>query len=200
MSTPTTTTTGWLDEALASLGAVLEARGLRYELVVVGGAGLLLRRITSRPTKDVDVLGTRSSAGEVVALHGLPEPLANAVADVGLTLGLAPDWLNLGPASLLELGLPSGFADRLDPKPYGGLTTWIASPFDLACLKLYAAADAWPTRDRHLADLLALARSTDELRDAAKWARTHDPSPAFAENLAAVLRQMGVEDVDDVGR
>jgi len=200
MSTPTTTNTGWLDEALASLGAVLEARGLRYELVVVGGAGLLLRRITSRPTKDVDVLGTRSAAGEVVALYGLPEPLAIAIADVGLTLGLAPDWLNLGPASLLELGLPVGFADRLDPQLYGGLTIWVASPFDLACLKLYAAADAWPARDRHLADLLALARSTDDLRAAATWARTHDPSPAFAENLAAVLRHLGVEDSDDADR
>ena len=108
MSTTTASNTGWLDEALASLGAVLEARGLRYELVVVGGASLLLRRITSRPTKDVDVLGTRSAAGEVVALYGLPEPLAIAIADVGLTLGLAPDWLNLGPASLPNSGYRSG--------------------------------------------------------------------------------------------
>lgn len=200
MSTTKTSNTGWLDEALGSLGAVLEARGLRYELVVVGGASLLLRRITSRPTKDVDVLGTRSAAGDVVALHGMPSPLAIAIADVGLTLGLAPEWLNLGPASLLELGLPAGFADRLDRLLYGGLTIWVASPFDLACLKLYAAADAWPARDRHLADLLALARSTDDLRAAAMWARTHDPSPAFAENLAAVLHHLGVEESDDADR
>jgi hypothetical protein len=200
MDTTTATDTGWLDEALAALGAVLEARGLRYDLVVVGGASLLLRRITSRPTKDVDVLGSRSAAGEVIALHGLPEPLAITIADVGLAQGLAPDWLNLGPASLLELGLPVGFADRLDPRPYHGLTIWVASPFDLACLKLYAAADAWPARDRHLADLLALARSTDDLRTAATWARTHDTSPAFAENLAAVLRYLEVEESDDAGR
>ncbi len=200
MSTNPTSNTGWLDEALGSLGAVLEARGHHYELVVVGGASLLLRQITSRPTKDVDVLGTRTATGEVVALYGLPDPLAIAIADVGLALGLASDWLNLGPTSLLELGLPVGFADRLDPQPFGGLTIWVASPFDLACLKLYAAADAWPARDRHLADLLALSRSVDDLRAGAEWARSHDPSPAFAENLAAVLRHLAVEDADDADR
>jgi hypothetical protein len=186
----------WLDEALAALGALLEARGLHSELVLVGGASLLLRGVITRPTRDVDVLGARSAAGEVVPLGQLPEQLAAAVADVGLAYGLAPDWLNLGPASLLDLGLPDGFAGRLEPRRLGGLVAWIASPFDLACLKLYAAVDHWPARDRHLADLEVLAPSSDDLRVAAAWARTHDPSSAFAANLAAVLRTFGVEDPD----
>ena len=136
----------WLDDALAALGALLEARGLRAELVVVGGASLLLHGVISRPTRDVDVLGSRSDAGDLVPMATFPPPLASAVADVGLALDLKQDWLNLGPASLLDLGLPEGFAGRLEPRVYGGLVIWLAAPADLVCLKVYAAADHWPKR------------------------------------------------------
>ena len=186
--------------ALAALGELLEAQGLRYELVVVGGASLQLRGVIARSTRDVDVIGERQASGEVVKLLGLPTPLATAVADVGLTLGLGPGWLNLGPSGLIDLGLPAGFEDRLEAWRHGGLAAWIAGPFDLACFKLYAAADRWPVRDRHLADLEALAPSAAELKAAATWARTHDPSPGFALNLAAVLVTLGVEDPDGPGR
>jgi hypothetical protein len=140
---------GGLNDALAALGELLDARGLHYELVLIGGASLLLRGVIARPTNDVDVLGAREASGGVVRLEALPEPLARAVADVGL-----------------------------------------------ACFKLYAAADRWPARDRHLDDLVALAPTPDEFLAAARWTRTHDPSPAFAENLGAVLRSLGVEDPD----
>ena len=189
-----------MDEALRALGELLAARGLQYELVVVGGASLQLRAVIARSTKDVDVLGERRASGEVVKLVALPPPLASAVADVGLALGLATGWLNLGPASLIDLGLPTGFETRLDAWRHGGLVAWIAGPFDLACFKLYAAADRWPARDRHLADLEALAPSAGDLVAAARWARTHDPSPAFVHNLAAVLVTLGVDDPDASGR
>ena len=187
---------GGLNDTLAALGELLDARGLHYELVVVGGASLLLRGVIARPTRDVDVLGAREASGAIVRLDPLPEPLAHAVADVGLVFGLPPDWLNPGPASLLDLGLPDGFAGRLDAVRTGSLVVWVAGRFDLACFKLYAAADRWPARDRHLDDLAALAPTPDELLVAARWTRTHDPSPAFADNLGAVLRDLGVEDPD----
>lgn len=47
-----------LEYALETLGAVLEARGLRYEIVAVGGSALMLMGLISRPTKDLDVLAT----------------------------------------------------------------------------------------------------------------------------------------------
>lgn len=187
-----------LDEILAALGALLEARGLNFELVVVGGASLILRGIITRATRDVDVLGVRTPSGGIARLEALPEPLARAVGEVGLAFGLAPDWLNLGPASLLDLGLPDGFEERLMAHRTGGLVAWLAGRFDLVCFKVYATADHWPARDRHLADLAALAPTPYELQAAARWAQTHDPSIGFAENLRAVLGHLGQElpDVD----
>jgi hypothetical protein len=48
-----------LDAALAALGELLAARGVRYELVLVGGGNLILRGLTTRPTtKDLDILAS----------------------------------------------------------------------------------------------------------------------------------------------
>jgi len=185
-----------LGSALATLGGVLARRGLAYEVVLVGGGSLLLRGIIERPTRDADLLGMRLESGDIVRVDGLPEPLARAVRDVGLANGLAADSLNLGPSSLLDLGLPPGFTDRLSRIAFGPLVVWIAGAYDLTCFKLYAAADHWPSRDRHLDDLRALGPTREQLLEAARWARTHDASPGFLSLLAAVLREIGVEDAD----
>ena len=55
---------------------------------------------------------------------------ALAVALAVTALGLAPDWLNSGPTSLLDFGLPAGFSERVHTKIYGGLTFRIADRFD----------------------------------------------------------------------
>ena len=185
-----------LEDALATLGGVLARRSLAYEVVLVGGGSLLLRGIIERPTKDVDLLGIRLESGGIISLDTLPEPLTRAVRDVGLALGLAADWLNLGPAPLLDLGLPPGFADRLSRIAFESFVVWYAGAYDLTCFKLYAAADHWPSKDRHLDDLRALRPTREQLLEAARWARTHDASPGFLSLLTAVLREVGVEDAD----
>lgn len=185
-----------LEQALAALGENLDARDHRFDVVLVGGANLLLGGVIARPTKDGDLLGQRLDSGDVVAMHELPPDLARAVADVALAYGLAPDWLNTGPGSLVALGLPAGFASRLTCRTFGGLRVWLAGRYDMVCFKLYAAADHWPSQDRHIADLVALRPTRDELVLAARWARTHDPSPAFRAMLVGVLASMGVEDAD----
>ena len=184
-----------LSKALAALGEVLAERDLAYEVVLVGGGNLLLRGIISRPTRDGDLLG-QIDDGKIISIKELPEDLAQAVADVGDAFGLAADWLNLGPATLLDLGVPPGFAGRLTRTDYGPLTVWFAGTYDLICFKLYAAADNWPTRGRHLSDLRALEPTPDQLLSAAAWTRTHDPSPAFRSLLVAVLDDLGVGDID----
>jgi len=44
---------------------------------------------------------------------------------------------------------------------------------------------------RHLQDLMDLAPTADELRDAAQWTRTQDPSEGFRFNLHSLLTQLG---------
>ena len=184
-----------LETALRALGNVLEARGLHYEVVLIGGGNLILRGLVTRPTtKDLDLLGEWTSNG-IKSMRPMPEPLRIAVVDVARTYGLANDWVNLGPESLLDLGLPDGCAGRLERHDYRGLVTWLAGRFDMVCFKLYAAVDQGP-RSRHLQDLRELQPNRDELLSAARWTRTHDPSPGFRSLLVDALRQFGVEDAN----
>ena len=184
-----------LEAALRALGELLEVRGLHYEVVLIGGGNLILRGLVTRPTtKDLDLLGEWTADG-VKPMRPMPEPLRIAVVDVARAYGLASDWVNLGPESLLDLGLPDGFLGRLERHDYGGLVAWLAGRFDMVCFKLYAAVDQGP-RSRHLQDLRELGPGRDELLAAAHWTVTHDPSPGYRSLLVKTLRRLGVEDAD----
>lgn len=184
-----------LERVLETLGRLLDRRGQRFELVVVGGSSLLLLGLIPRPTRDLDVVALVEEGGYRMATP-LPLELESAAADVGRALGLGEEWLNAGPTDLLRLGLPPGFENRVETRRWGGLTLHIASRFDQICFKLYAAADQGP-RSKHFADLQALRPSRSELLPAARWARTHDPSQGFRQLLIQTLQALGVEAIDD---
>ena len=170
-----------LETALRALGELLEARGLHYEVVLIGGGNLILRGLVTRPTtKDIDLLDEWTADG-IKPMRPMPEPLRIAIVDVGRTYGLASDWVNLGPESLLDLGLPDGFLGRLERQDYRGLVAWLAGRFDMVCFKLYAAVDQG-LRSRHLQDLRELRPGRDEL--------------LAASLLVGTPRQLGVEDAD----
>lgn len=115
--------------------------------------------------------------------------------DVAAALDLEDDWLNPGPAGLVDLGLPDGFEERATVRIYGTLTIRLAAVEDLIAFKLYAAADHWPDQSRHLADLRRLGPTPDALVATARWCRTHDPSEGFRDMLLLpVLAELGVED------
>lgn len=183
-----------LEQALAALGEVLLERGLNYEIIVVGGSGLLLLGTSVRPTKDLDVLAVVERGGLSIA-DPLPTPLITAAKDVGNTFGLAGDWLNPGPTSLLELGFPEGFEDRLTARRFGGLVVQIAGRVDQIFFKLYATADMGPG-SKHLEDLIRLTPTESELLDAAHWMSTHDPSVGFRQMIVRALSHLGVDDAD----
>jgi hypothetical protein len=184
-----------LEAALTALGELLTARGLHYEVILVGGGNLILRGLIARPTtKDLDLLGEWTPDG-VAPIRPMPEPLRDAVIDVGRAFGLADDWLNTGPDSLLDLGLPDGFVERLERRDFGGLVAWLAGRYDMVCFKLYAAVDQGP-RSRHFQDLRELGPGRDDLLEAARWATGHDPSPGFRSLLVETVRELGVEDAD----
>ena len=183
-----------LDEALTTLGALLEERGQRIGVLVIGGSSLLLLGVIERPTADVDIIGFPTAVGYVSA-DLLPDFLATAVAEVGDALGLAPTWFNAGPAGLVEFGLPPGLRARVSVRSYGGLEVHLPAIEDLVCFKLYAAVDQGE-RSKHFADLRALSPTPDQLHNAARWVRTHDPSPGFLGELHRILSALGVEEGD----
>jgi hypothetical protein len=181
-----------LEQALSALGDVLEARGHRFELVAIGGSGLMLLGLGVRPTKDLDVIAVVKDQRYERVDH-LPGPLAQAVGDVAATFGLGEDWLNPGPASLLELGLPDGFEERTEARTYAALVLHVASRTDQIYFKLYAGADMGPD-SKHIRDLKRLEPSEDELLDAGRWAITHDPSRGFRSMLLKALEHFGIAD------
>jgi len=186
-----------LREALETLGAILDDRGHTYEIVVIGGGALLLVGLIDRPTKDLDVVALAGD-GPWTRAAPLPEPLVRAVKDVAIALELEPDWLNPGPTDLLDLGLPIGFAERTTMGRFGALTVLYAAREDQIAFKLYAAADHWPDEGKHLQDLRALTPTPGELRAAARWCMSHDPSPGFRDMLLQpVLAVLGVPEVPD---
>lgn len=72
---------------------------------------------------------------------------------------------------------------------YGpGLLIGYISRRDQIFFKLHAAVD----RDggRHLQDLMDLQPTAEELRDAAQWAQTQDPSEGFLYNLRVLMKEI----------
>lgn len=179
---------------LAILGQLLAERGLRYELFAVGGGALHLLGLITRPTRDIDVVALVRDE-TLVPLESLPAPLRRAIEDTAALLRLPPDWFNAGPRALVELGLPKGALERAHRREWGGLVLHIADRRDQVFFKLYAAVDQGP-RSKHFEDLRRLEPTEQELRDAAAWARTHDPSEGFRQELRGALRDLGVSDGD----
>lgn len=180
------------DEALAGLSELLAESGERFELVVIGGSGLLALGLIDRSTRDVDLVALRRGS-DLVEAKPLPEPLLAARDRVAEDFGLPESWLNAAPADLLNFGLPEGFVERLERRDYGpALTVWLASRLDQIHFKLYALADQAPG-GKHDSDLRALEPTKEELLAAARWALTHDPSPGFRHEVLAALSYLGVE-------
>lgn len=181
-----------LDEALSALGDLLELAGEPHHLVVIGGSGLLAIEAVSRTTRDVDVIALEKD-GSLISAEPLPDAIVDAAAVVARDLGLEGNWLNAGPTSLLDDGLPTGFAERLAGRSYGSaLRVSFASRIDQIFFKLYAAADRRYPRD--FADLRQLGATADELREAARWARSHNMPGPFDDEIAQALGDLGVED------
>ena len=183
-----------LEESLAILGESLAERGVSFEIVAVGGGSLLLLGLISRPTADLDILAFIED-GRYLKPAILPADLADAARATARVVGIREDWINIGPAALLDFGLPAGFANRTIERRYGGLVVHLAGRQDQVFLKLYAAVDQGPS-SKHFQDLVALSPSRDELLDAARLAMTHDPSAGFRSELLKGMAGLGVEDAD----
>lgn len=171
---------------------ILAADGNPISLIVCGGTALAALGLVLRTTKDVDVLG-KFEKGEVRKLGRFPGWLSEAAARVAADFDLPVDWLNLGPESQLDTGLPRGLPERLKRKNYGKrLSVYFVSRIDQIHFKLYASLDRG---GYHVQDLFKLAPTSAELLKASRWVLTQDVSAGFKTILVSFLRQHGHEEL-----
>ena len=165
-------------------------------LAVCGGTALSALRLVMRTTRDVDVLGTvleTQNRRTIQRITKFPDWLVEAANKVGRDFDLPENWLNLGPASQVESGLPEGFEERLVNKVYGQyLTVYFSSRLDQIHFKLYASVDQ---DDYHVQDLFALKPTEIEMEIAANWVVTQDVSDVFKALLRDFLEKHGYRDI-----
>ncbi len=107
--------------ALIAVGELLAAEGEEFSIVIIGGAAMNLLDLTSRPTRDVDILAW-GVGGEIARPpQPLSEALQRAIRLVASRFDLPPGWLNTGPVSQWDTGLPPGLSTRLHWRDYGAL-------------------------------------------------------------------------------
>ena len=186
-----------LDEVLAAVGDLLEAKGKRVGIVVVGGASLNLLGLIERTTADVDVIArVRPSHGgleqalpeqALVPPEPMPEALMEAVETVARDFDLPADWMNAVIGAQWELGLPPRLEEDLTWRTYGGLRVGLVGRRTLIALKLFAAVDQGP-ESVHVQDLVSLRPTEEELEEAADWVRSQDASPEFATMTHEVVQ------------
>jgi hypothetical protein len=188
-----------IEVALKRLNAKMVYAELEpVELVSCGGASLNLMGWVSRSTSDVDIICVAevSANGQVHLLADttLPAHLIEPIAEVGRELGLKEEWLNFGPAPLMDFGLPHGLEKRLKRKSYGRcLALHIISRLDQIHLKLYAAMDPKTRIETHLGDLVDLEPTEAEARAAMDWLLKRKTSTDFRHKLKQVLDRIGHE-------
>ena len=167
-------------ETLTAFDHYLEALGLHFRGVVIGGAALNLLGLVSRTTRDCDILDPVLPTDVLAA--------ASAFAAERRRLGeiLDDGWLNNGPASLVR-ELPSGWRDRLAPAFAGqALVLTTLGRADLLRSKLLALCD----RGIDLADCLALAPAAGELAALLPWVEEQDLNPAWPDHVRATLADL----------
>jgi hypothetical protein len=165
---------------LEAFDRYLVARGLALDAVVVGGTALNLLGVTTRVTRDCDVL-----------FPELPDAIVQAARHFAIewrTAGgqLRDDWLNNGPASLTRQ-LPAGWQDQVT-LAFQGAALALRTPgrADLLRTKLFALCD----RGIDLPDCIALAPTADELRDLLPWVQYQDSNPDWPEHVRATLADL----------
>ena len=189
-----------IETALRALSEQLKVEGVgRLEMVVCGGAALNVLGYVRHPTKDIDVVAfvEKNKDGRTVLIKASPfgDTLVSAASRVKRDFNLPEDWLNPGPTSVMDFGLPEGLMDRVKTRTYSkNLIIHFLSRYDQIHFKLYAAVDRG-RRDVHYSDLVALNPTSEELEKAARWSMTHDVSEPYKLVLKDFLEKIGFKNV-----
>jgi len=188
-----------IETILSALGEQLESSSVEpIELLVCGGSALIFLGLAQRTTRDVDILAyvKRTEAGDTSFIKATPlkEEFIAAAKKVARDFNLPENWINTGPTSAVDLGLPDRLMERVTTREFGPkLTIHFLGRYDQIHFKLYAAVDQGA--GVHYEDLLTLKPTADELDRAARWSMTHDVSEGYRQILKDLLNHMGYSDV-----
>lgn len=187
------------EQILEALAAQMKEQGLPHlELLICGGSALNIVGFLERTTKDVDVVAMieRDIKGKILLHKGSEaiKKITDAITKVTRDFNLPDGWMNSGPESVLDFGLPKGFEDRVETKEYSDkLTLHFLGRLDQICFKLYAAVDQGA--GKHLDDLTKLKPTSEEIETAARWSMTHDVSEPYKESTKILLEFLGFNNV-----
>ena len=184
-----------VERILKSLNLQLRKLNKKVEIIVCGGTALSAIGLVKRITKDIDVLAIvkRKDGNFKVIRADFPPWFEKTIKKVARDFDLPQDWMNSGPTSMVDLGLPNGLIGRLIEKNYGdNLTVYYVSRFDQIHFKLYASVDRG---GYHVDDLLKLKPTDDEIEAAARWSMTHDVSEGYKMILKDLLKRLNYDDV-----
>lgn len=158
----------------------LAALGLRLEAVVIGGSALALLGVTTRQTRDFDILAP-----------ALPQEIAEAARAFArsqrrLGIDLMDDWLSNGPMLVGDV-LPKAWQLRTRPVFEGrALVLSTLGRGDLLKTKLFALCD----RGTDLSDCVALVPTVAELDDALLWLAEQDANPEWRAHVDATIADL----------
>lgn len=197
----------YIEDVLMALAEQLKAEGINHmELLVCGGTALMVmafekkfqvgisQYLMTRTTTDVDIVAfvEKNNTGKSILIKASPLPpsLLRAAAKVQKDFNLPEKWLNDGPASVMDFGLPQGLMERVETHHYGtNLHIHFLGRLDQIHFKLHAAVDQ--SGGKHYDDLMALNPTATEIEQAARWSMTHDPSEGYKQVLKEFLQRIG---------
>jgi hypothetical protein len=170
-------------QIVSRFDAFLVELGLSFEAIIIGGAALGLMGVTSRQTRDCDVLDPPLPR----LIHEAALAFAARQRDQGEMLD--DDWLNDKPSSLVN-ALPPGWRDRLQ-LVFSGNAVLLRTlgRQELLMSKLFALCD----RGLDLPDCLALAPTPAELDQVRPWLEVQDANPDWPRHVRETLEHLRKE-------
>jgi hypothetical protein len=166
-----------IKNALNLLNFYLKMKNQTRAFTICGGASLFLQGITTRTTRDIDVVGAE-----------IDSSLQEAAVLVAKDLGLKPLWLNSEPKALAR-DMKPGWEERIFLiYEESHLKVFSISREDMIFSKFYAYCD----RQKDIEDLVSLKVTSSEINEALNWTKTMDTNPLWpkhTEDQAQKLRK-----------
>jgi len=160
-----------MKDVLKAFDEHLAVEGLAFEVVIIGGAALIVMDVVDRQTKDVDCLDP--------VIDAQVKQASIEFARKHPKFRLQENWLNNGPASL-KRELPADWPTRIQSIYVGrALKLSTLGRIDLLRSKLYAYCD----RQTDLDDCIALKPSLAELRQCHPWVTDRDANPLWPDHV-----------------